>query len=285
MPAYLRPISTAEALAALGHSAYTVLAGGTDYYPTHVGRPCFDAILDITAIPELKGIRDADDHWRIGATTTWSEILAAPLPAWFDGVKEAAREVGGVQIQNAGTIAGNLCNASPAADGVPPLLALDAKVELLAAGGIETLPLAEFLVGNHRTRRRPEQLVAAIVVPKPVAARAAGHFRKLGSRKYLVISFVMIGAALAVDVKSRIVTARVAVGACSPVARRLPLLEAALLGQPLNTDLGALAERHHLAPLAPISDVRADADYRRDAALTLVRRTLDELAARLGRSP
>ena len=281
MSAYLRPTSTAEALAALAHSPYTVLAGGTDYFPAHVGKPCLDAILDITAIPELKGIRDAGDHWRIGATTTWSEILAAPLPAWFDGVKAAAREVGGVQIQNAGTIAGNLCNASPAADGVPPLLALDAKVELLAARGSETLPLAEFLVGNRRTCRRPEQLIAAILVPKPVAARAAGHFRKLGSRKYLVISFVMVGAALAVDGTGRIVTARVAIGACSPVALRLPLLEAALLGQSVNTSLSAFVEPAHLASLAPISDVRADADYRRDAALTLVRRTLDELATRL----
>ncbi|MEJ7670155.1 MAG: FAD binding domain-containing protein [Casimicrobiaceae bacterium] len=161
------------------------------------------------------------------------------------------------------------------------MLALDANVELLTTGRIETLPLAEFLVGNRRTRRRPEQLVAAIVVPKPVAARAAGHFRKLGSRRYLVISFVMVGAALAVDDKRRIVTARVAVGACSPVARRLPLLEAALLGQAVNPSLSALVERDHLAPIAPISDLRADADYRRDAALTLVRRTLDELAARL----
>ncbi|MEJ7670156.1 MAG: FAD binding domain-containing protein [Casimicrobiaceae bacterium] len=113
MPAYLRPTSTAEALAALGQSAYTVLAGGTDYYPMHVGTPCVDDILDITAIPELKGIRDADDYWRIGATTTWAEILAAPLPAWFDGVKEAAREVGGVQIQNTATIAGNPATHRP----------------------------------------------------------------------------------------------------------------------------------------------------------------------------
>lgn len=285
MPAYLRPASTAEALAALEHGLVTVLAGGTDYYPAHVDTPCNEDILDITALPELQGICDAGDHWRIGATTTWSEILTARLPPWFDGLKEAAREVGGVQIQNAGTIAGNLCNASPAADGVPPLLALDAKVELLAAGGSETLPLSEFLVGNRRTRRRPEQLLAAIIVRKPEGARAAGHFRKLGSRRYLVISFVMVGAALAVDGNGRIVTARVAVGACSPVAQRLPLLEAALLGQALTTDLGALTVRDHLAPLAPISDVRADAAYRHDTALTLVRRTLAELATRLGAAP
>ena len=190
-----------------------------------------------------------------------------------------------MQIQNAGTIAGNLCNASPAADGVPPLLALDARVELLATGVRETLPLADFLVGNRRTRRRPEQLVAAIIVPKPAAGRAAGHFRKLGSRNYLVISFVMTSAALVVDRKGRIVAAGVAVGACSPVARRLPLLETALLDRPLASNLSALVRRDHLAPLAPISDVRADAEYRHDAALTLVRRTLDELVTRLDAAP
>ena len=285
MPAYLRPTSTAEAVTALKSNAYTVLAGGTDFYPMHVGKPCRDDVLDITAILGLKGIREADGGWRIGATTTWSELLTTPLPAWFDGVKEAAREVGGAQIQNAGTIAGNLCNASPAADGVPPLLTIDASVELLAAGGVETMPLAEFLVGNRRTRLRPEQLVTAIMVPKPEGARAAGHFRKLGSRRYLVISFVMASAALVVDAEGRIVTAAVAVGACSPVARRLPLLETALLGQPVHGGLGALAGRQHLEPLAPINDVRASVEYRCDAALTLVRRTLDELATRLSLLP
>ena len=281
MAAYLRPTETAAALAALHHGNFTVLAGGTDYYPAHVGRPCTEDIVDITALEALRGIRDAGDHWRIGATTTWSQIMTAPLPAWFDALKGAAGDIGGIQTQNAGTIAGNLCNASPAADGVPALLALDASVELLSVSGTQTLPLGEFILGNRKTRRRPDQLLAAILVPKSSPPRAASHFMKLGSRRYLVISFVMVGASLAVDDDGRIVTARVSVGACSAVARRLPAAEAALCGERIDA---ALAERltvDHLAALAPISDVRADAQYRRDAALTLLRRTIAELAARL----
>jgi CO/xanthine dehydrogenase FAD-binding subunit len=96
-----------------------VLAGGTDFYPARVGRAIDEDILDITAIGELRGIAEDADGWRIGATTTWSELIETRLPPLFDGLKLAAREVGGRQIQNAGTIAGNLCNASPAADGVP----------------------------------------------------------------------------------------------------------------------------------------------------------------------
>src|SRR5579875_2628901 len=104
MGRYLRPSDLAAALEALAGGGLTVLAGGTDFYPARVGRPAKDDILDISALP-LGGISDDGAHIRIGATTTWSELIAAPLPAWFDGLKQAAREVGGVQIQNAGTIA------------------------------------------------------------------------------------------------------------------------------------------------------------------------------------
>ena len=104
---------------------------------------------------------------------------------------------------------------------------------------------------------------------------------KLGSRRYLVISFVMVGASLTIDDDGRIVTARVAVGACSPVAQRLPAAEAALCREHIGADLSARLTADHLAPLTPISDVRADAQYRDDAALTLVHRTIAALAARL----
>ena len=107
-----------------------MLAGGTDFYPARVGRAIDEDVLDIGGIDVLRGITAGPAGWRLGATTTWSELLEADLPPLFDGLKQAAREVGGRQIQNAGTFAGNLCNASPAADGVPALLALDAEVEL-----------------------------------------------------------------------------------------------------------------------------------------------------------
>ena len=278
MPAYLRPNSQSEALAALAQAKLTVLAGGTDYYPSRVGKALTDDILDISAIAELRGIREETDHWRIGATTTWSDLSTAALPPLFDGLRLAAREIGGLQIQNAGTIAGNLCNASPAADGVPPLLALDARVEIADASSTNTVALADFIRGNRRTVLRPDQLLAAILVPKtPRPARS--HFLKLGARKYLVVSIAMAAATLETD-DGRVGAARIAVGACSPVAQRLPLLEAALAGRACDARLGEIATAEHLAPLAPIDDVRASREYRLDAALILVRRMLSHLGAK-----
>ena len=275
MVVYLRPTREAEALAALAKGRLTILAGGTDYYPARVGKPVSDDILDISAIAALRGIREESDHWRIGATTTWSDLAIAELPPLFDGLTLAAREVGGVQIQNAGTIAGNICNASPAADGVPPLLALDARVEVADASGRSGVALADFILGNRKTALRPDQLLAAILVPKP-SRPARSHFIKLGARKYLVVSIVMVAATLEVDAGC-VSTARVAVGACSAVAQRLPLLEAALVGQRCDASLGLHARTKHLAPLAPIDDVRASREYRREAALELVRRALNHL--------
>lgn len=279
MGLYLRPAKLEVALDALHARALTIVAGGTDFYPARVGKPLVDDVLDIQGIEGLRGIRERAADFRIGATTTWSDIVDSPLPPLFDGLKLAAREIGGVQIQNAGTLCGNVCNASPAADGVPPLLALDAAVELCSAAGMEIVPLAEFILGNRRTRRQPDQLVTALLVPKP-AGRCAGHFLKLGARRYLVISIVMAAAAIECDAAGHIVQARVALGACAPVARRLPLLEAALRGAKADGSLGRVVAPAHLDVLAPIDDVRGSAGYRADAALIVVRRLLDELGAR-----
>lgn len=281
MGEYLRPSTVEEALHALDSRALTIVAGGTDFYPARVGRPLNDDVLDISAIHGLRGIADNGDHWRIGACTTWTDVIRADLPPWFDGLKLAAREVGGVQIQNAGTVCGNLCNASPAADGVPPLLSMGASVELASAEGSLLLPLEDFVLGNRETACRADQMMTGIIVPKPGGERSGGHFLKLGARRYLVISIVMVGATLSADAGGRIESARVAVGACSAAARRLPALEAALVGRMLGDGLGHVAAAAHLNLLSPIDDVRGSADYRTDVALTLVRRTLNELGARL----
>ena len=273
---YLRPTRLDEALQALTRSR-TVLAGGTDFYPARVGRAIDEDVLDITGIAALRGISANADGWRLGATTTWSELLETPLPPLFDGLKQAAREVGGRQIQNAGTLAGNLCNASPAADGVPPLLALDSEVELAGPAGSRRLPLAAFITGNRRTVLAPGELMVAIYVRQPTH-RALSAFHKLGARRYLVISIAMAATTLEIDA-GRITTARVAVGACSAVAQRLPLLEAVLAGAPLDQRLGNRVEAAHIAPLKPIDDVRGSATYRRDAVVTVLRRLLASFAA------
>lgn len=276
MGAYRRPTALADALAALGERPYTVLAGGTDFYPARVGRAIDEDVLDLTGIDGLKQIEEREADWRIGAGVTWTELIEHELPPLFAGLKLAAREIGGVQIQNAGTLAGNLCNASPAADGVPALLALDAQVELQGRDGLVELPLDRFILGSRSTARRPDQLVTAILVPKPMHT-ARSTFLKLGARKYLVISIAMVAATLELT-ERRIVSARVAVGACSPVARRLATLETKLRGQSLTSGIGDLASAADLAPIAPIDDIRGTAAYRHDAALTLVRRALEALA-------
>ena len=278
MGRYVRPTALTEAVAALAAGDLTVIAGGTDFYPARVGKPLDDDVLDISAIEELRGITDAGDHWRIGATTTWTDLIEAELPACFDGLKLAAREVGGMQIQNMGTIAGNICNASPAADGVPPLLTLDARVELSGQAGVAELPLADFITGNRRTRRGADQLVTAVIVPKP-ADDSRGHFLKLGSRRYLVISIVMVAGVVALDARRRVASARISVGSCSEVACRLFALEAKLVGQLIDNAIENTVAAADLSALSPIDDCRGTAPYRRDAARTLVRRLLEEAAA------
>ena len=279
MPDYLRPTALDDALAALSSRRLTVLAGGTDFYPARVGAPLDDDVLDITALHSMRAIEERDDHWRIPALTTWTDIVHTDLPPWFDGLKLAAREIGGRQVQNAGTLCGNLCNASPAADGVPVLLSLDAEVELAALERRETISLADFILGNRKTALAPDQLMVAVRVPKPRAGRSRGHFLKLGARRYLVISIVMVAAALEADAAGRVARAAVAVGACSPVARRLPELEQALLGRSSDAALADIVTDSHMAALAPLDDARGSAAYRLDAARTLTARTLAELGS------
>jgi CO/xanthine dehydrogenase FAD-binding subunit len=265
---------TAQLLAAGGGS---LLAGGTDFYPAHVGRPVARPLIDLSRVAGLRGIRRSEAGWAIGATTTWTDVVRAGLPPLFDGLAAAAREVGGVQIQNAGTVAGNVCNASSAADGIPVLLALDAEVELHSAAGRRRLPLAGFVLGSRRTARRVAERGVAMHVPAR-SGRARSVFLKLGGRRHLVISITMVAATIDFDDASRVTQAAVAVGSCSAVAQRLAALEARLVGVE-RSRLVETVEAGDLAPLAPIDDVRASAAYRREATLVLLRRALAVLAA------
>ena len=270
---YARPVDLAEAVRLLAEPGARVLAGGTDIFPAAGERPLSGHYVDVTALPTLHGLKVEDGRLRIGAAVSWSEIAKADLPPAFAALKAAAREVGGVQIQNRGTIAGNLCNASPAADGIPPLLTLDAEVELVSTRGTRRLPLREFVAGNRRTTINRDEIMTAILLPQqPSTARSS--FLKLGARRYLVISIVMVAVLLDI-VDGRVRSARVAIGACSAAARRLPEVERQLVGAPAQLDLGDRIIGEHLAGLSPIDDLRASAAYRNDAALTLVRRAIE----------
>jgi CO/xanthine dehydrogenase FAD-binding subunit len=279
--AFLRPTHLDEALGALaagspGGAPWVVVAGATDHYPARVGRTPVEDVLDVTAIHGLRGIVPVEGGWRIGALATWTDVVEAELPSMFDGLRAAALAVGGLQIQARATVAGNVCNASPAADGVPNLLALDAIVELASGRGVRRVPVGEFVTGNRRTSRAADELMTGLLIPGPIeGATVRSTFEKLGSRAYLVISIAMVAAVVEIGVDGRIARARVAVGACSEVARRLPALEAELAGRPATPATAALVRPEHLADLSPIDDVRGSAAYRRDAALTLTRRALE----------
>lgn len=269
---YAKPTTVDEALALLGGDRWRILAGGTDFYPVQGANPFRDNILDINGLAELRGIAEMDDHWRLGARTTWTDIVRHPLPAAFDALKAAAREVGSVQIQNVASVAGNLCNASPAADGVPALLVLDAEVELRSTKATRQLPLGEFILGNRSTALQPGEMVTAIRVPKRSAVGASA-FVKLGARRYLVISIAMAAVRLVVE-DGAVADAAIAVGACSAVARRLAGVEAALRGRPIDEALAGAMLSAPINELSPIGDVRGSAEYRQDAAREIVARAL-----------
>jgi CO/xanthine dehydrogenase FAD-binding subunit len=279
MSLYLRPHTLDEAVRILAEEEGSILSGGTDFFPALGDQPISSAIIDISSISSMRGIVSLADEHRIGGLTTWTDIVVSSLPPSFDGLKSAAREIGGIQIQNRGTVAGNLCNASPAADSVPPLLALDAEVELVSTTGTRRIPLSKFIVGNRKTVRRPDEILAAVIVPRTMD-EAKSVFLKLGARRYLVISIAMVAVVVKTDASGRIADARVAVGSCSVTAQRLAGLERELIGAPAQTGIGTLVRQEHLFSLSPIDDVRATANYRLDAALTLIARALEECGGR-----
>ena len=278
MSNYILPRSLEDTLTIIADGNWQLLAGGTDFYPQLGDKPVDFNIIDISSLDEIKGISKGKGYWRIGATTTWTELLETALPDAFSGLKLAAREVGCEQIQNAATVAGNLCNASPAADSVPPLLTLDAKVELQSVSGVRQLDLLEFIKGNRSTELHANEIMTAILVPGD-RDDAKSHFLKLGTRKYLVISISMVSALIKPSTDGLVELARIAVGSCSAVARRLPELEAAITGQVISSKLKDFVTTKHMTPLAPIDDVRASAEYRMHAAEELVRRVLSECGA------
>lgn len=274
MQRYYRPSSLQAALAALAERSaeapFTPLAGGTDYYPARVVQAQDDAILDLAALPGLRGIEVRADHWWIPCLTTWTDLIETPLPPLFNCLKQAARQIGGIQIQNAGTVAGNICNASPAADGVPCLLAMDAEVELASGSGTRILKLQEFVLGPRKTVRRPDELLLGLRIPRLERGRLLdlhkawgtslpGDLHRHGCRR------------IPRTADGRIIRPRVAVGSCSSRALRLPALETALTGR-RDEHMEILDE--HLAALSPIDDIRASATYRLHAVRTLLSRTI-----------
>lgn len=274
---YHRPTQLSDALRVAETRNVRVLAGGTDIYPALDGKEPLGEMLDITAIPGLSGISRTKTGWRIGATTRWSEVSRADLPAAFHALQQAARQVGSMQIQNSATVAGNICNASPAADGVPPLLVLDAEIEVTSTAGTRRIPLQAFITGVRQTALQKGEIVTALHIPE-TATHGGSAFQKLGARKYMVISIAMVAARVTV-VGGKIIQAAVSVGACSPVATRLAGLERAMVS---GQDWQSMVREQVETVLSPIGDIRADAAYRNTAAVELIKRTIEQAIINAG---
>jgi CO/xanthine dehydrogenase FAD-binding subunit len=273
---YCRPSEISEAIALLATDRWTVLAGGTDIYPARLGASDDVDILDITNIDGLRQISETKHGFFLGSLLTWSDLIGMPLPSYFDALKAAARDIGGVQIQNAGTIGGNLCNASPAADSVPVLLVLDAEVVLQSAEGHRRLPLSQFLQGNRKTNLKSGELLTQIFIPKKIEARTKTGFHKYGARKYLVISTVMSSGLICWDKQGVITDCAIAVGACSEVAQRLSVIEKVICGTHLDELKNIDVKLFYFNSLKPLSDVRSDKEYRLEMAILQVRSLLND---------
>jgi CO/xanthine dehydrogenase FAD-binding subunit len=276
---FVRPLTLAHATQLLAEKPHRILAGGTDIFPSLQGQPLTGPVLDVSAIKDLRYVREEKHAWHIGALTTWSAIMSAHLPASFNALKQAAREVGSVQIQSRATIAGNICNASPAADAMPPLLVLDATVVLQSERHIREIPLSDFVLGNRKQALEPGELLTEIRIPKS-SAGGISNFTKLGARRYLVISIAMLAVRL-VARHNIISDCAIAVGACSAVAQRLHRLEASLVGRRLNEFSAFAIDPIFLDGLSPITDVRSPGSYRLEAVTELLVRLIQKTASGL----
>jgi CO/xanthine dehydrogenase FAD-binding subunit len=269
--------SLAEAvalLAATDGSAARPIAGGTDLMlQLHERLVTVDALVDVSVVPELKSIRLDEGDVVIGAAVTYRELLDSDLikrDAFL--MREASQAVGATQIQNMGTIGGNIANASPAGDLLPCLYALDARLSVAGPAGERSLPIAEFIRGYRRIDLGPGELIKDIRFPALAEDNGSG-FVKFGLRQGQAISVVMVAALLQV-VQGRIRRVAVALGAVAPTIVRSPSAEAVLLGQPPSAELFASAASAARNDIRPIDDIRGTALFRRHVTQPLVREAL-----------
>ena len=274
----LRPKTVSEALGMLAEDVAMLIAGGTNVLvDLRAGKYQPKALIDIARLSGLRGIRRDNGHLLIGGGTTISDLLIDPLIAQHaTALKEAASVFANPLIRNRATVGGNLADASPAADTAPPLLALDAEVELATLDGTRRVPLVDFLVGVRKTLRRPDELLIAVRFPLS-SSGTVSHFQKVGLRRADAISVLSAAVAVTCDAEGRCTAARIALGALAPRPLRATAAETLLIGQKLTP--AAIAEAARLAGEAarPINDIRGSTDYRRQVTEVIVRRLLDKV--------
>lgn len=259
---------------ALGRDGLMPLAGGTNLVvDLRAGHLEPRRLVGVQRIPDLDRVEIADGAVEIGARVTVSDLLHHPeMGRLAPSLVASARVFAGQMVRNTATVAGNVCYGSPAADLVPPLLALDAEVTLASAAGTRTLALCDFYTGYKADRRRADELMTAIRWPVP---RGRNLFYKLARRKGDAITVVGIAVTLAIA-GGRCAHVRIALGAVTPYVTRARAAEAMIAGEAPSEALFAAAGARAAEEASPIDDIRASADYRRHCTAVLVRRLLND---------
>lgn len=261
-----------------GERNVRVLAGGTDLMVLLNARQFqAPAFLDIWKVSELRGIRDEGEGLRIGALTSFSEIINSPLTRkWTPLLVEAALTIGAIQIQNRGTLGGNLVNGSPAGDSLPVLAVLDAEIDIASqAHGTRTVGYEDFYTAYRRTVLEPDEMVTSIKVRK-LAPGENGFFYKVGTRRAQAISKVMMAARVAMD-NGVIESCAISYGSMTPVVGRARQVEAALKGWVSGSTLPDSIQDLLEGELSPIDDIRSTARYRMRVARNLLTRMLRDV--------
>jgi aerobic carbon-monoxide dehydrogenase medium subunit len=275
---YLEPATLDEAVALLrshGKEAH-VLAGGTDLLVEireQLRRPRY--VMNIKRVPGMDGLSyDSHDGLRVGALVTARALeVMAEVQCHYQGLAQALRELGSIQVRNRATLAGNICRASPSADTLPPLIADGARVRLHGGAGARELPLEEFFLGPGHTQLRPDELLTEIVVPPP-PAHCGKAYIKHGRRKAMELATVGVAVNVALE-NGRFGNVRICLGAVAPTPIRAGKAEALLAGQAPDTARLAEAARVAREESRPISNVRGSAEYRREMVEVLTRRALE----------
>ncbi len=280
---YVNATSIEEACRALGDGVGTILAGGSDLWvQKDEGVKIFGPrLINISRVDELAEISIGNDHVRLGARVTMTDILNhGELGNIAPGLLEAANRFASPQIRNVATVGGNFANASPAADSVIPLICLDAEIELARLDGnavaIRSIPSADFFTGPGKTVRTDDELITAISF-KPRDGKSLARFFKSGPRPALEISIVSLG--IAADIlDGKLSNVRIALGAVAPIPFRARKTEALIEGQKIDDKLIHAALECLVSEISPIGDVRGSKWYRQHLARTYLQEALTDVA-------
>lgn len=256
-----------------------VLAGGTDVMIQLArGEIAPALLLHVERLAELRAV-ETNGTTRIGSLVTHRELATGRLGAGFRAVAESAATVGGFQTQAVGTIGGNVCNASPAADTLPALLVHDAELTLRSSARSRTVPLQDFVVGRRATTRTPDELLTAITLATP-GARTGDVYLKVGRRSAMEVAIVGLAMRLVFDTAGTVTGARVAVASVGPRPVRSAAAEAALVGGTGDAESVHAAAKALLRDVDPVDDLRGTAEYRRRVIPGLLGRAVEICARR-----